>query len=212
MDVAAGVVLAGGRSSRMGRPKAALDWCGAPLLHRTASMLRATVDGPVVVVGAPGQELPELPGGVERVDDPVEGLGPLQGIATGLAAAAGRAPLAFVCATDLPLLHPAFVRRVLRELAAGEVDVVLPVARGFTQPLAAGYRTALAGFVAELIAGGLRRPPDLFGLVRVSRPDEAALLADPELATLDPQLDSLVNVNTPDEYAAALRRAVPEGP
>ena len=209
-EAAAGVVLAGGRSSRMGRPKAALEWHGSTLLHRTTALLARTVGGPVLVVAAPGQDLPELPPGVEVVDDPVEGQGPMRGLATGLAALGGRAPAAFVCSTDLPFLHPALIRRVLRGFADPEVDVVLPVARGYRQPLAAGYRTALAGLVEKLLGEGDLRPGMLFRHCRVAQLDDAALLADPELARHDPGLDSLVNVNEPDDYAAALARPEPE--
>lgn len=205
-DIAAGVVLAGGRSSRMGQTKAALEWHGSTLLHRTTALLARTVDGPVVVVAAPGQELPELPAGVEVVEDPVEGLGPMQGIATGLAAVAERAPVAFVCSTDLPFLHPAFVRRVLRGLAAPGTDVALPVARGFRQPLAAAYRTSLAAQITALIAEGKRKPAMLFELCTVDRIDDADLLADADLARLDPHLESVVNVNAPDDYAVARDR------
>lgn len=207
--MAAGIVLAGGRSSRMGSSKAALEWHGSTLLRRTTALLGRVVDGPVIVVRAPGQELPELPADVEVVADPVTGRGPLQGIATGLAAVAERADVAFVCPTDLPLLHPAFVRRVLGALTA-DVDVVLPVARGFPQPLAAAYRTALAPRVDALIAAGRMRPAMLFAEVAVLRLDEAALLADPELAAADPALDSLWNVNEPAEYRAARERPAPE--
>src|ERR1700677_4316500 len=138
----AGIVLAGGRSSRMGTPKAALEGHGSALLRRTAGILLRVADGPVVVVRAPGQPLPELPSAVEVVDDPREGLGPVQGLAAGLAAVAGRAEIAFVCSTDMPFLHPAFARRVLRAAAEGP-DVALPVARGYPQPLAAAYPTRL---------------------------------------------------------------------
>jgi molybdenum cofactor guanylyltransferase len=208
-DGAAGIVLAGGRSSRMGEPKSALEWHGSTMLRRTAALLARTVSGPVVVVRAPGQELPDLPAGIEVVADPVEGRGPLQGIATGLAAVEHRVPVAFVCSTDLPLLHPAFVRRVLRELTP-DLDVVLPVARGHQQPLAAAYRTALASHVAALIAAGRMRPGMLFAEVRVLRPDEHALLADPELAAADPELDSLFNVNEPADYRLARDRPAPQ--
>ena len=206
---AAGVVLAGGRSSRMGRAKADLDWHGSTLLHRTTALLARTVGGPVLVVAAPDQQLPELPPRVEVVADPVEGLGPMQGLATGLAALRERAPVAFVCSTDLPFLHPALVRRVLRGFADPEVDVVLPVARGYRQPLAAGYRTSLAGLIERLLGEGDLRPGMLFRHCRVAQLDDAALLTD-ELARHDPELDSLVNVNEPDDYAAALARPEPE--
>jgi molybdenum cofactor guanylyltransferase len=206
---ASGVVLAGGRSSRMGRPKAALDWHGSTLLHRTTALLARTVGGPVLVVAAPGQDLPELPPRVEVVADPVEGLGPMRGLATGLAALDGRSPAAFVCSTDLPFLHPALIRRVLSGFKDPEVDVVLPVARGYRQPLAAGYRTVLAGLVEKLLGEGDLRPGMLFRHCRVTQLDDGALL-DGELSRYDPELDSLVNVNEPDDYAAALARPEPE--
>ena len=205
----AGVVLAGGRSSRMGTPKAALEWHGSTLLRRTAGILSRAADGPVVVVRAPGQALPPLPPGVDIVDDPREGLGPVQGIAAGLAALAGRAEIAFVSSTDMPFLHPAFVRRVLRAAQEG-ADVGLPVARGYPQPLAAAYRTALAPLAAKLVAAQRLRPAFLFEECVVTRLDEAALRADPVLAALDPGLDSVVNVNEPADYAAARARPAPE--
>jgi molybdopterin-guanine dinucleotide biosynthesis protein A len=207
MHSAAGVVLAGGRSSRMGAPKAGLEWHGSTLLYRAAAVLARTVDGPVVVVAAPGQELPELPAGVAVVEDPVEGLGPMQGLAAGLAAVEGEA--AFVCSTDLPFLHPAYVRRVLGALT-DDLEVVLPVARGFRQPLAAAYRTRIAGLVADLLGRGMLKPGMIFKHCAVTQLDDAALLADATLAKYDPDLESVVNVNTPEEYRAARDREPPE--
>ncbi|MGH3796936.1 MAG: NTP transferase domain-containing protein [Pseudonocardiaceae bacterium] len=210
-NVTAGVVLAGGRSSRMGTAKAALEWHGSTLLRRTLGVVRRAIEGPLLVVRAPGQELPEIPPQVELVEDPEEGLGPLQGIAAGLAELSGRAEVAFVCSTDLPFLHPAFVRRVLTALT-GDVDVVLPLARGYPQPLAAAYRVSLAPVVAELVAAGDLRPAFLFRhpRCRTLRLDDAALLTDPALAAVDPALDSVVNVNAPDDYRAARCSPAPE--
>jgi molybdenum cofactor guanylyltransferase len=209
MSDTAGIVLAGGRSSRMGTPKAALEWHGSTLLRRTAGILARVADGPVVVVRAPGQSLPRLPAAIEVVDDPREGLGPVQGLAAGLAAVASQAELAFVCSTDLPFLHPAFARRVLRAAADG-ADVGLPVARGYPQPLAAAYRTALAPVAERLVREQRLRPAFLFDEAAVARLDEAALRADPILAALDPDLDSVLNVNEPADYQAARARPEPE--
>ena len=209
MSGSAGIVLAGGRSSRMGTPKAALEWHGSTLLRRTAAILARVTEGPVVVVRAPGQDLPALPPGTEVVDDPREGLGPVQGLATGLAALRGRAEIAFACSTDLPFLHPAFVRRVLRAADEG-ADVGLPLARGYPQPLAAAYRVTLAPVAARLVEQQRLRPAFLFEECQVARLDEAALRADPVLAALDPGLDSVVNVNEPADYAAARARPAPE--
>jgi molybdopterin-guanine dinucleotide biosynthesis protein A len=193
----------------MGTSKAGLEWHGSSLLYRATALLRRTVGGSVVVVSAPGQDLPALPAGVDVVQDPVEGLGPMQGLAAGLAAMADQATTAFVCSTDVPFLHPAFVERVLGGFA-DEVDVVLPVARGFRQPLAAGYRTALAELLTDLLQQGNLRPGMLFQHCRVHQLDDDALLADDALARLDPALDSVVNINTPEDYAAARRRPGPE--
>jgi molybdenum cofactor guanylyltransferase len=90
------------------------SWHGSTLLRRVSGLAARGVDGPVLVVRAPGQELPTLPASVEVLDDPAEGLGPLQGIAVGLAAVQDRVAVAFVCATDAPFLHPAFARRLVR--------------------------------------------------------------------------------------------------
>ena len=193
----------------MGTPKAALEWHGSTLLRRTASILARATGGPVVVVRARGQDLPVLPPDVEVVDDPREGQGPAQGLAAGLAAIADRAGAAFVSSTDMPFLHPAFVRRVLRAVAEG-ADVGLPVARGYPQPLAAAYRTALAPVAERLVAAGRLRPAFLFEECVVSRLDEAALMDDPVLAALDPGLDSVVNINEPDEYRTARSQPGPE--
>jgi molybdenum cofactor guanylyltransferase len=206
------VVLAGGRSSRMGTPKAALEWHGSTLLRRTVGILARATGGPVVVVRASGQDLPALPRETIVVDDPRDGKGPVQGIAAGLAALAGEAGTAFVTSTDLPFLHPAFVGRVLRVLGppADGPDVALPVARGYQQPLAAAYRVSLAQLAERLVKEDRLRPAFLFAECQVERLDDATLLADPALAKLDPDLDSVLNVNTPDDYQAARRRPAPE--
>ena len=207
----AGIVLAGGRSSRMGTPKAALEWHGSTLLRRTAQIMARATSGPVVVVRAAGQDLPELPDGVLVADDPREGRGPLQGIAAGLAALTGHADLAFVSSTDLPFLHPAFIRRVLAVLEESEdTDVALPLARGYKQPLAAGYRVSLAETAERLVKEDRLRPAFLFEQCQVRVLDDAELKADPVLAALDPDLDSLLNVNTPPDYDAARARPAPE--
>jgi molybdopterin-guanine dinucleotide biosynthesis protein A len=211
MAACAGVVLAGGRSSRMGQPKAALEWHGSTLLRRTVGILARAAGGPVVVVRAPGQELPELPDGTMVADDPREGRGPVQGIAAGLAALRGQADVAFISSTDLPFLHPAFVRRALRALTEADgAEVLLPVARGYQQPLAAAYRVSLAEVAERLVTEDRLRPAFLFAECAVTRLDDAALLADPVLAALDPGLDSVVNVNEPADYQAARARPAPK--
>ena len=198
----------------MGSPKAALEWHGSTLLRRTVGLLSRSVDGPVVVVRAPGQALPTLPAGVEVLDDPAEGRGPLQGLAVGLTAVADRAGTAFLCSTDLPFLHVAYVRRVVRALdpAAHDLppyEIVLPHIHGFRQPLAAAYSTSLAPLVTALVTDGIIKPKLLLDRSRTLVLDEAALLEDAALRAADPELDSVVNLNEPADYAAARARPAP---
>jgi molybdenum cofactor guanylyltransferase len=195
----------------MGTPKATLEWHGSTLLRRTVGILARVTNGPVVVVRAPGQELPGLPKGTLITDDPREGKGPVQGIAAGLAALGGRADIAFISSTDMPFLHPAFIRRVLRVLGDNEgTDVALPFARGYKQPLAAAYRVSLADTAERLVKEDRLRPAFLFGECAVEQLDDDALRQDPVLAALDPDLDSVLNVNTPADYQAARARPAPE--
>ncbi|MCD2188383.1 molybdenum cofactor guanylyltransferase [Actinomycetospora soli] len=203
---AAAVVLAGGRSTRMGRDKAALSWGDGTLLDHVVAVLRRAVTGPVVVVGAAGFPRPVDGAGVLSVGDDEPGRGPLQGIATGLttAGAAGR-EVAFLCSVDLPALHPAYVTAVLAALGdAGDTEVALPVLHGHRQPLAAAYRTVLGPRATRLLADGARRPADLFAASVVRELSAADLLADPALRAADPQLRAVADVDTPEEYARAL--------
>ena len=202
-------MLAGGRSVRMGQAKAGLEWHGSTLLRRVAGIVARGVDGPVVVVRSPGQDLPTLPAEIEVLDDPTDALlqgGPLQGIAVALAALNGRAQTAFVCATDLPFLHVAYVRRVLAAFS-DDVEIVLPQVHGFRQPLAAGYATALAPLAARLVAEGRPAPKPLLDAARTLSLDETALLADRALRTADPDLLSVLNLNDRGAYDTA--RALP---
>ncbi len=191
--MAAGIVLAGGRSSRMGTPKAWLDWHGSTLLRRVCGIVARGAGGPVVVVRAPGQELPALPAGVRVVDDAREGRGPLQGILAGLEAV--DAEVAFVASVDLPLLHPRFVAAVCR--GAEGADAAVPHLGGYRQPLAAAYRSALAPLVAELVESGQMKPAFLFERCETRWLEE---LPNPE---------SVRNLNTRADYEAALAEPEP---
>jgi molybdenum cofactor guanylyltransferase len=186
-----GVVLAGGRSSRMGTAKAALDWHGVPLVVHVASTLRTALDGgPVVVVRAPGQGLPSLPDGIAAVEDPAEGRGPLQGVAAGLAALAGHGvDRAVVVATDQP--HVAGV--VARLVGAHDEQPAADAVAFEGQPLGALYRTTVAASAEARLAGDR----SLRGLL--------AAITTRTLALDDGARRALRSLDTPEAYAEALR-------
>ena len=206
----AGIVLVGGRSTRMGTAKAGLEWHGSTLVQRTVGIAPGRSTGRCSWCGRRGSGCRRCRGASRSSTTRWPGGGPLQGIATGLAAAAGHAATAAVCAVDLPLLHPAFIRRVVREVRAdAALEIALPVAGGHAQPLAAAYRTVLAPRIAELVDAGTLRVQTLFERCRVLTLDESALLADRALAAADPRLESLLDVNTPAEYQEARGRLAP---
>jgi molybdopterin-guanine dinucleotide biosynthesis protein A len=191
----------------MGTPKAWLDFGGETLLARVVRTVRR-VCAPVVVVAAPGQDVPPLPPGVAIARDPLEGRGPLQGIAAGLHAlveprSGSDADAAFVTSTDAPFLEAALIAR----LAAlrGDHDVAVPHTEGHYHPLTAIYACTCLPHIEALLAADRLRPFFLFERVRTVTCDAPSLLADPDLQAADPALRSFENINTPDDYARAVR-------
>ena len=191
-----GIVLCGGQSRRMGRPKAWLPFAGGFMLPHVVRRL-STVVHPVVVVAAPGQDVPPLPAKVLVVRDEEKGRGPLQGLAAGLTALRGRADAAYLSSCDVPFLRAAFVRRLIELL--GDHLICVPHVARFHHPLAAVYRLEVADAVKRLLAEDRLRPVFLFEAVPTRVVDAA------ELAEVDPTFESLRNLNTPEEYETALQ-------
>lgn len=191
-----GIVLCGGQSKRMGRPKAWLPFAGEVMLPRVVRLLGEVVR-PVVVVAAPGQDVPPLSPEIRIVRDEEKGRGPLQGLAAGLRALRGQAEAAYLSSCDVPFLRPAFVRRLIELL--GDRLICVPRVGEYHHPLATVYRLEVADAVEQLLAEDRLRPFFLFEAVP-TRVVEAA-----ELADADPTFQTLRNLNTPEEYEAALR-------
>jgi molybdopterin-guanine dinucleotide biosynthesis protein A len=190
-----GVILCGGESKRMGRPKAWLPFGDELMLPRVVRLLGEVVS-PLVVVAAPGQDVPLLPPDVTVVRDDERGRGPLQGLAAGLRALEGRADAAYASSCDVPFLQPAFVRRLIELL--GDHHICVPRVGDYHHPLAAVYRVEVVEAVERLLQANRLRPVFLFEAVP-TRVVEAAELADVDLS-----FRTLRNLNTPEEYAAAL--------
>lgn len=182
----------------MGCPKPLLPFGNELLIERMVRLVGSVVR-PVVVVAAPGQQLPELPAPAWIVHDRQPDRGPLEGMAAGLSALGDAARAAFVTACDLPLLEPAVIG-LLADLLAG-YDAVVPSSGRFDEPLLAVYDSAVLPQIEALLAGGQRRPAALFPRVRTLRVPLG------RLREVDPQLRSLRNVNSPDDYRRALQLA-----
>lgn len=144
-----GVVLAGGKSTRMGRDKALLEVDGKPLLVHAIERLRPHVRE-LLVIGDPrkyGRFHEDV------VPDDVEGAGPLGGIVTAMGQA--RHDRLLVLACDVPGVNDALLRRLTRELA-DEADALVPRHAGQLEPLMAAYHRRCAdAFLGCLMTGRL---------------------------------------------------------
>ncbi len=192
----AGIILAGGRSVRMGTDKALLEMHGETLLARTVRIVSAIASS-VVVVGRTG--LPPDVRGVNAVPDDVPNAGPLGGIATGLRLIGEEYALVVSC--DLPFLTVEMLRLLLQN-AAG-CDAVVPVWGGRLQPTCALYRRSCCPVFTALIEAGELRVRSALDGMRLCR------LGPAELAAAGCGGLTLSNANTPDEWRAVLASSSP---
>jgi molybdenum cofactor guanylyltransferase len=193
-----GIVLCGGKSTRMGVSKATLPFGAETMLHRVVRLLGAVVS-PVIVVAAREQSLPELPDDVTVTRDEREQRGPLEGLRAGLTALPNSVDIAYVTSCDVPLLVPGFVERMVELL--GDHDIAVMEIDGFPHPLSAVYRRDTLPHVESLLEKERLRPVFLFDAVRTRR------VRPEEMASVDPQLRTLRNLNTREDYLAALSEA-----
>jgi molybdopterin-guanine dinucleotide biosynthesis protein A/molybdopterin converting factor small subunit len=190
---AAAIVLAGGKSSRMGTPKALLRFDDEPLIVHVVATLQALF-AEVVVVAAPGQDLPSMP--VKLVRDDVAYQGPVGGMYYGLTAAG--CDISFVTSCDSAFLNTDLISYLVSQIP--DHDVVVPHWQRRLQPLHAVYRKSVVPLLEGQLARGELRPVYLFDKVRTRRVDED------DIRRFDPEGLSFFNMNTPDDYAVALER------
>lgn len=157
----------------------------------TQMSVESAQDIPISVQSAPNFAFRHLP-------DDIPGSGPLGGLLTGLLHI--RNPYAIAVAVDLPFLNAALLRYLL-SLAPG-YDAVVPRVDGSSQPTHAIYRRDIHPLIAERLASNQRKAQELLHSLHVR------WVEDEEINAIDPEHISLINVNTPDDWDNALRRAV----
>jgi molybdopterin-guanine dinucleotide biosynthesis protein A len=179
-----GIVLAGGRSTRMGRDKASLPWGDGDLLNTVLAALAPVCRRLIVVSNVPRTiGLAE----VAVVADQYQGCGPLAGIHAGLLAAGEG--YSFVAACDMPYLRADAAAYMAK--AAEGYDAVVPYVDGHYNPLHAVYHFRCLPAVEAQLAAGNYRVIDFYDKVRLRRVGKA------ELASFDPELRMLRNMNSP---------------
>lgn len=191
------VVLVGGRSSRMGRDKATLPIAGTTLIERTIAELRREFDD-IVVVAAPesihAATLPALDATLIR--DEVAFAGPATALLLGLQAS--RHDLIFACSCDLPMLN-ARLAADLCSMLEDQNDAVIPMINDHLQVLHTVYRKRCAATLEAMLARGARSLREFAAMLDVRA------VGEQELQRIDPESRSFFNINTPSDYAAAIR-------
>ena len=194
------IILCGGKSSRMGRDKATLPFGPECMLQRVVRLVGEVVDqSSMVVVAAPDQILPELPASIRIARDERQDRGPLEGLAAGLRTLGEEVDAAYATSCDVPLLVPRFVARMF-ELLDGH-DIAVPRDGQHHHPLAAVYRRTVLPHILRLLTADRLRPRFLFDDL-----DTCEVAVD-ELKSVDPGLTTLMNLNHPEDYLAALKAA-----
>jgi molybdopterin-guanine dinucleotide biosynthesis protein A len=187
----AAIVLAGGKSARLGRDKASEPLLGRPMLQHVVDRVSQVADE-IVVVSAPGQRTPDVTSSksLRVIADAYPDTGPLGGICTGLEAT--EAPRALAVACDMPLLSLPLLAELVRR---GEsCDAVMPVLE-FPEPLHAVYSQACVEPMRARLAAGQYKITGFLGAVRV-----CYVHAD-ECRRWDPEGQSFLNTNTEEDLA-----------
>ncbi|TWT56749.1 putative molybdenum cofactor guanylyltransferase [Thalassoglobus neptunius] len=192
------ILLCGGRSSRMGRPKHMLPFGERTVLEVVAETI-GKVAGKIVVVAAAGQQLPDLGSACEIIRDEEEFQGPLAGLLMGMKFFDSETDRVFLSGCDVPMLREEFLSGIVAEL--GDFEMAIPEADGYLHPLSAVYHMSLRDRVEALYNQGERRPRRLVDGCRAKR------ISEERLKQFDPDLNSLKNMNSPDEYTQLLREA-----
>jgi molybdopterin-guanine dinucleotide biosynthesis protein A len=188
-----GIVLAGGKSQRIGRDKALLELEGRTLITHVLDRL-SPLCGELIISTNAGELYTHLPARI--IPDVIPGRGALSGIHAGLAAM--RNERAIVVACDMPFLNLPFLRYMV-SIAPG-YDVVVPRPGRDYEPLHAVYAASCVEPIAQLVAEGPRRIVELYQRVQVRE------VTAGEVRLFDADL-SFFNVNTPEEWARARRLA-----
>ncbi|MCC6445771.1 MAG: molybdenum cofactor guanylyltransferase [Armatimonadetes bacterium] len=184
-------ILAGGKSSRMGRDKASLPFGGEAMLERIVQRLQEAFPR-LTVVKAKGQRLPET--GAQILEDDMPERGPMGGLYTALKHL--ERPKCLIVSCDVPFVSAAFLSHLAELPLAG--DAIVPVWEGRLQPLQAVYaRSILAGVEARIHSGRLQ-------MMDLLKHQAIRVIGDEDILPFAPSGRTFMNVNTPEAYEEAL--------
>ncbi len=183
----------------MGQDKASLLLNGEPFLSRICRLI-GSVASPVVVVSSNRQQLPNLPNNTVVVSDLWNDEGPLAGLLTGLEYLSQHAPktqMAWLGSCDAPCINAQVVTHLCQ--TTGSWDAAMVQSGGKLQPFNGIYRTSIRSRLQALFEAGERRLHAVTNIINVATIDAR------QLKNIDPELNFLRNINTPEDYETLKR-------
>ncbi len=187
-----GVILAGGEGRRLGIPKAYLKVNGVRLLDTIIGHLSRIFPHVMVVSGE--YDLLQLPSDVEAVKDLYPSLGPIGGLITALKHLKTEWILMTGC--DYPMLKPELVRYIAQKAVENpDYDLIIPFVQGHFQVLHASYNRRIEPIVQHRIEEGRFSIKSIIKFTNI----KTLVLQEDEIRSIDPQLTSFINLNTPQE-------------
>ena len=191
------VVLCGGQSSRLGFDKQELMFDGQTFLETIVSAIQPVVRR-ILLVGNVNADRHRLPDSVSITQDQRLGKGPLEGIRVGLEDLSSDCEYAFVSSCDVPLLTGDLVEFLFARI--GDADAIVPTKGPRQYGMTAIYRTQLHAAVDQRIQQHKLRVCNLAEGFQVTNIDAE------ELRVVDPELDTLTNINSAEDYFRLLKR------
>ena len=179
------IILAGGESKRMGRPKHLLPTPQGTMLDHLLTKLSPYFTETLVV----GRNLSLAKCGIRVVEDIHPTRSPLVGIYSGLVMA--KTDLCFVLACDMPLVRPRLVAYILSRSC--RADACVPVVNGYYEPLCAAYRQTAIPVIAKAIDHGDLKVTNAYHDLKL------CTIPEEEVRLFDPQLASFTNLNVPHQ-------------
>jgi len=184
----AGVILAGGKSSRYGKNKAFEGVDGVPLIERVIRVMGAVFRNVILITNSP-EEYAHL--NVAMEEDLIKGLGPIGGIYTALSSVSQEA--GFFVACDMPFLDQGLIRYMVK--AGVGYEAVVPMISGKTEALHALYDKRCLPYIRAMINAGDYQVFRFYPKVRMR------YMTEPEIRRFDPELRSFHNINRPGDLA-----------
>ena len=190
---ASAIILAGGKGTRLKRDKTTLIINGKLILNLIVSQLNRMDFQEIILVSGTDSQLSPLP--VRPVGDLIPGSGVLGGILTGLTISG--TDLNFFIACDMPFPQVNLIKYLLQLAGSQDYDCVVPVDRGYREPLFAVYRKTCLPVIKEQLERKNLRIAPIFSQLRSRE------ISPAEIDQFDPRRLSFFNINTPDDLRAA---------